>query len=622
LQSKFSKAFLIGTLATLQLFILGCTSVTTIISANGKYANDRDRIAGIVSAHTPSYEFVDVDPPASAVGPMIIHGASRDAALLAKTLAYELYRTYGLWVPLEAVEAGNHTYSDDYVGVYLFDTEYVRSSEAEIRRSVIIVGTDEYIPTHCDSFDGSLVLELDGSFLLTGSQYDQGGTESTVSVSGNHSKSASGVELHVGDDTYEYELGSVRWSVEGLTRTTLTRIDTSPLDGNALSCSFIQEVDVIERSGEFEVSTHDSPNPDHIDRLFSNIAPGPPEETRSMAAQRHMQTLPAVGREDLLAAIKGPRPAAAACRRAETADANPLDAIERLAGETRLVIVNEAHDRPSHREFIRQIAKRLSNVGYSAFAAETFGPRIGASPSVPYAKIEDGYYSNEPVFGNLIRTVKGLGYELHAYEHRGPSDDSKGQWERANAREEGQAENLMLVLSQMQDHERLLVHVGYSHASEVPIPSFEGKSLGWMAARLKAKSGIDPLTIDNTDCLSNSMAPELSKDSHKHEQGQFDLVVGHPELQFTNGRPIYRLMDGHQLVDLPDAMLNGHQRVIVEVRRYDEPLDAVPVDRLLLRPGESLPLVLPDGKFRISSYEEGADSYKEIAVFIQDGRIL
>ena len=622
MQSKFSKVFLLSLVATLQLLVVGCTPVTTIVSAHGKYSDDKDRIAEIVSAHTRSYKFVDVDPPASAVGPMIIHGASRDAAQLAKTLAYDLYRTYGLWVPLEAVEAGNHTYSDNYVGVYLFDADYVRSSEAAIRQSVIIVGTDEYIPTRCDSFDGTLVLEPNGSFLLGGSQYDQGGAESSVTVDGNFSRSASGVELHVGDDIYRYELGSVRWSIEGLTRTTLTRIGTPPSRGAVPACDFIQEVDVIERSGEFEVSTHDGPTPDHITRLFSNIGANPPEETRSMAAQRHTQALPAAGREDLLAAIKGPRPVAATCARAETAHANPLDDIERLAQETRLVIVNEAHDRPSHREFIRQIAIRLSNVGYTVFAAETFGPRIGASPSEPFAKINDGYYSNEPVFGNLIRTVKGLGYRLRAYEYRGPYDDSKGQWERANAREEAQAENLMRVLSQMQDNERLLVHVGYSHASEVPIPSFEGKSLRWMAARLKAKSGLDPLTIDNTGCSSTSAGLELSQGSHRHEEGQFDLVVGHPELRFERGRPMYRLSDGHFLVDLPNTLLNDSKRIIIEARLYDEPNDAVPIDRLMLRPGESLPLVLPDGKFRISSYEEGVDRHKQLAVFTQNGRIL
>ena len=622
MQSKFSKVVLVGLVATLQLFVLGCAPVTTIVSANGKYSHDKDRIAELISAHTPSYEFVNVHPPASARGPMIIHGAGEEARRLAETLAYELYRTYGVWVLVEAVEAGNHTYSDDYVGVYLFDADYVRSSEEEIRQSVIIVGTDEYLPTHCESFDGTLLLESDGSFLLTGSQYGRGGAETRVTVNGKYSKSAYGTELHVGDDVYRYVPGSVRWSIEGVTRATLTRIDVPPPGDAVPACNFIQEVDVIERSSEFEVSTHDGETPDHIDRLFANIAAEPPEETRSMAAQRHMQTLPAVGREDLLAAIKGPRPAAAACGPAVTTDANPLDEIERLALNTRLVIVNEAHDRPAHREFIRQIAVRLNNVGYTVFAAETFGPRIGASPSEPFAKINDGYYSNEPVFGNLIRTVKGLGYALRAYEYRGPYDDSKGQWERANNREEGQAENLMQVLHEIQEDDRLLVHVGYSHASEVPIPSFEGKSLRWMAARLKAKSGIDPLTIDNTNCLSNSMTPELSKDSHRHEAGQFDLVIAHPELQFDGGRPAYRLSDGRHLVILPSALLSDDKRIIVEARRYDEPDDAVPVDRLMLRPGESLPLVLPDGKFRISSYEEGMDRYREIAVFIQGGRIL
>ena len=182
---------------------------------------------------------------------MIIHGASEEARRLAETLAYELYRTYGVWVLVEAVEAGNHTYSDDYVGVYLFDADYVRSSEEEIRQSVIIVGTDEYLPTHCDSFDGSLLLGSDSSFVLTGSQYGQGGVETRITVNGSYSKSASGIALHVGDDIYRYELGSVRWSIEGVTRARLTRIDAPPSGGAVPACNFIQEVDVIERSGEF-----------------------------------------------------------------------------------------------------------------------------------------------------------------------------------------------------------------------------------------------------------------------------------------------------------------------------------------------------------------------------------
>ena len=42
-----------------------------------------------------------------------------------------------------------------------------------------------------------------------------------------------------------------------------------------------------------------------------------------------------------------------------------------LAADTRIVIINEAHDRPQHREFIRRLATRLAPLGYTHFAGES-----------------------------------------------------------------------------------------------------------------------------------------------------------------------------------------------------------------------------------------------------------
>lgn len=135
----------------------------------------------------------------------------------------------------------------------------------------------------------------------------------------------------------------------------------------------------------------------------------------------------------------------------------------------------------------------------------------------------------------------------------------------------------------------------------------------WMAARLKAKTGIDPLTIDQTECESPSETPSLAKLEDRMPPGAFDLVVAHPRKTFERGRPTWRLASGAQLVDLPAQLADRTARMIVEARFADEPADAVPVDRLLLWPGESIPLVLPPGEFRVSAYEEGLARRDELS---------
>lgn len=254
-------------------------------------------------------------------------------------------------------------------------------------------------------------------------------------------------------------------------------------------------------------SSQDAPeaHPYYVTRFFERIPSVPPSDPKSMAGQIYAQLLPAVGREDMHVAAVLPQLSPESCAPSIEHTQEALDKIAQRAKETRILIINEAHDRPLHRYFIQQVALRVQELGYVVFAAETFSERIEEGQQPKYARWFDGYYSNEPVFGELIGTLKQHGFKLAQYEHR-PADtsDEISLYDSADQREEGQANNLMRILSKMADDERLLIHVGYSHASEVPIMSFGGNKLAWMASRLKEKSGIDPLTIDQTDCLSPS----------------------------------------------------------------------------------------------------------------------
>jgi len=328
-----------------------------------------------------------------------------------------------------------------------------------------------------------------------------------------------------------------------------------------------------------------------MDRMLTQLGPAgaAPVDDGGMQAQ----ALAMLGREDRVAAIW-------AAGKIETCgtphggvETEPLDEIVRRARDAQVVIVNEAHDRPEGRAFIGAIAAALRPLGFAIYAAEAFSPSVGRTGPA-YALESDGGYVNEPAFGELVRRVRALGYALVPYEdrRRSPPDPMAAM----NAREAGEVDNLMSRVFAVDPHARVLIHVGYSHARELP-----DNGVTWMAARLKARTGIDPLTIDQTTfgpagerarvCVASSDGTALD--------ATFDLSVMPPAPRFVGGRAKWRQDLGQRLVAIPAALLRPGQRLLVEARRADEPPTATAVDRILVDPGETLPLLLPPGRFRV-----------------------
>jgi len=360
-----------------------------------------------------------------------------------------------------------------------------------------------------------------------------------------------------------------------------------------------------------EISAQESPAalPFYVNLLFDKVPSIPPADINSGAGQQYMQFLAMAGREDLHASTEGWRDVVGQCDLGSGPNDDVLGLIAERAKDTRILIINEAHDRPAHRAFIQRVASKVRELGYTVFSAETFGDNIVESEGLPYARWFDGTYSNEPAFGSLVREVKALGFRLAHHEHMPTdTDGTLNRYDRAAHREEGQANNLVQILSEMSEDERLLVHVGYSHAAEVPIKSFLNKQLAWMGSRLKAKTGIDPLTIDQTGCRSTTGSVALSPPDTRYVPGQFDVVVAHPQPAFDEGRPSWRVEPGVQKVRIPAELLSDHSRVLVEARNAGEPGESVPIDRLLLWPGEALPLLLQAGRYElIAFFENGGD---------------
>lgn len=302
---------------------------------------------------------------------------------------------------------------------------------------------------------------------------------------------------------------------------------------------------------------------------------------------RNVQVASFVGREDVIVAERG------ADLGLKTCDAIPGDAmgeIVRRAAGTNIVIINEAHESPRDRHFIAAVARALRPLGYSIYAAETFNTRDPLNH--PFVSMDDGYYSTEPIFARLVGEAKSLGYRLVGYEMADFSGlNALPYAERVTRREIAQTENLMAAIFRDDPEAKVLIHVGFQHVQERAQP---GK-VEWMAQRLAAATGRDPLTISQTDCLSGTGVTTLALGPDDH----VDLFVAHPPLLLKDGRPAWRQKMGEIPTRVPDAMRPKTEAVVIEARPDDTPVDIVPMDRLLLRPGETLPLLLPPGRYRL-----------------------
>ncbi|HPE49410.1 MAG TPA: hypothetical protein PLR76_13480 [Hyphomonas sp.] len=325
-----------------------------------------------------------------------------------------------------------------------------------------------------------------------------------------------------------------------------------------------------------------------------------------MAAGYWDQAVSMAGREDLIyqGAEDGNQPIRPQCA---DPGPDPLPELVELAGNTSIVIINEAHSRPSDRLFILELAKALNGIGYRTYAAETFSETIADKPGAA-TNLDDGYYTREPVYARLLEAVRGMGFHLVAYEQHAdqaaPADAAPDV--RIDSREAAQTENLMRAIFNDDPDAKVFIHVGHSHVAERPIPDENG--MRWMAARLKEATGIDPLTISLTDCVASGDAPVLAS-SGVRPDGTLrpvytDDVVGLPRVTIRDGRPDYRRRAGDIDVQVPAALLPADHPVLIEARRAGDDDIIVPADRLFLRPGESLPLLLPDGTYDLRSFDK------------------
>ncbi|WP_230482504.1 hypothetical protein [Sphingomonas sp. Leaf21] len=307
------------------------------------------------------------------------------------------------------------------------------------------------------------------------------------------------------------------------------------------------------------------------------------------------------------------------------AAASLRDAIPEIvarAAQTRVVILNENHGLPRDRAFALEVARALRPLGYSVLAAETF---MGGDKGVAMSKLAKqgyptqgtGYYTHDPVFGDFVRQSLALGYRPLSYEQAEEErGEPAGRAESIARREEAQANHLARALAASPDA-KVFIYVGFSHVAERPIKGSDGDApISWMAARLKAKTGIDPLTIDqvtlgpgagrDTGLARRALAAKglqrstvLLKGDRPVTVGQYadavDLQVYHPATRMVKGRPDWLAAMGRKPMAIPAGFVPQKGERLVQAFIAGESDDAIPVDQVLLRAGEDVPALLVPG---------------------------
>jgi hypothetical protein len=316
--------------------------------------------------------------------------------------------------------------------------------------------------------------------------------------------------------------------------------------------------------------------------------------------------------------------------RAESSEihgAEPKDAIPtivRAVKDHQIVILNESHLEPRSRAFALLLARELRKRGFEFLAAETFTADVFNAWHERFPTLRMGRYTMEPFFGDLVRQVIALGYKPMNYEAEGVT--YSGDWmDRANQRDTAEAANIVERILKPFPKAKIFIYCGGDHVTEDWKRQEDGRDLAWMAARLKKTTGIDPLTIDQTEEVQHSSrlaeSPEYRyADSHgwlnrpvvlQLSEGRFavcgddfknggvDMQVFHPRDAEASGPPAWMTMGGYRkrkVLNLPIARAEE----LVQAFVLDEPIDSVPMDQVLVESGARVPpLMLPTGEYRI-----------------------
>ena len=275
--------------------------------------------------------------------------------------------------------------------------------------------------------------------------------------------------------------------------------------------------------------------------------------------------------------------------------------IAHRARDHRIVIINERHHVSPDRLLTMSMLEPLAALGFRYLALETASTWERPNER-GYPVRESGYYTNDVIFAELIRSALENGFEIVAYEIEGDQwqgDKDSGVTDSyAKRREYWQGRNIADRVIQNNPDAKVLVHCGWGHVRE------SGSSKRpMMAGVLSQLTGLDPLTVDQVMFSDRGHVddnpPLRTAADERNLTGDGEVVllddsgnlvpIGDPtyvdihvmgrRTQYESGRPTWMEMDGRrQAVPFPTPECEA-RACIVEARSARR-RDAVAFDRV------------------------------------------
>lgn len=311
---------------------------------------------------------------------------------------------------------------------------------------------------------------------------------------------------------------------------------------------------------------------------------------------------------------------------------NAVELIDSLANKHQVVMINEEHDTPLHRAFTTRLLPILYAKGFRYLAAETLYEDDKELNKRGYPTQKTGFYSADPVFGQMIRVALRLGFKLIPYEHipqncQNPADKPMYCF---NERERGQAQNIYDRILKSDPKAKVLVHVGRGHNQQV-----NDRDWAMMAWHFKDISKIDPLSINQM--MSERSDPKFEPGLYRYvlqkweineptafesQEGKFwggfgyDIEIFHPRSIYQEGRPTWLKNGGaRKPYAIFGKIKNGSAKpflsqtggvFLVQAFVRGESNDAIPIDQIIISDTKKVPvLVLPaKEKLRIRVIDE------------------
>lgn len=303
------------------------------------------------------------------------------------------------------------------------------------------------------------------------------------------------------------------------------------------------------------------------------------------------EVLRAMGREDLVDGAG--TPPGPACPRPWV---EPVEMIAHATSGSRIVIIESDRHAPAQTAFVQALVTRLAAEGFSAFADDglSLGPAGIGHPEV--LLVSEGLVTRDPAQGRLMRAVKHEGMQLvdagvwwsSARELAGLSPEA-----HLARRQSALADQISQRAFARDPDARLLIHTERA-ADPAAAAAFK--------AAIAEVTGHHPTLIALTSCSGGNAQPVFLPGYGDDAGHEADLVYAIPLPATKGGRLTSGRSAEESLVPIPPAFLNADSPVLVEARRAADPDLAVPEDRVMLLPGDNLPLLLPPGDYRIEAW--------------------